>query len=146
MAGVNDLYQRAVLDHNSEPRNYGEVEGATHAAELHNTTCGDSVALSVRVDGALVIAEVKFRGEGCAIMKASASMMTEAVKGLPVEQAGAVYGAFSLMLTSDPDASPDVPEGLLPLAGVRQHRTRLRCAALPWLALAEALAEGGIRL
>ena len=98
MAGLNDLYQEILLEHNSKPRNFRQLENATQSAEGFNPLCGDLVTVNLNVaDG--IITDVSFQGTGCAISRASASMMTQSVKGQTTERAGELFEAFRLMMT-----------------------------------------------
>jgi nitrogen fixation NifU-like protein len=139
MADPKALYQEVILDHNRKPRNYGALEHASHQAEGHNPLCGDhiSVALDVageRIDG------VAFQGESCAICKASASMMTVAVKGKTRADAETLIREFRDMATGKLDvAGPHHIGRLTVFAGVRDLPTRVKCAILPWHTLHAAL-------
>ena len=139
---MRELYQEVILDHNRRPRNKGVIEEASGSAEGHNPLCGDHVQITLRTEGGLV-SEIAFEGSGCAISTASASLMTEAVKGMTVEQAEALFREFQQMVTSDAevDELPDMG-GLNALAGVREHPVRIKCAILPWHTLHAALATG----
>jgi nitrogen fixation NifU-like protein len=144
MSDLTDLYQEVILDHNRTPRNYGTLPGANRQARGHNPLCGDrlTLALSVVDDR---IDDVRFEGSGCAISKASASLMTEAIKGHRVATAEALFDRFHAMVT----ASTDTPVSetdmgkLAVLAGVREFPVRVKCATLAWHTLRAALASGG---
>lgn len=127
------LYQEVILDHNRKPRNYGKLEQATHSAEGLNPLCGDHIWLHLGVNGG-VIERIAFEGQSCAICKASASMMTNAVKGKRVEDAEALVEAFRGMVTGTVDpAAPGSPLGRLAVfAGVKDLPSRVKCAILPW--------------
>ncbi len=133
------LYQEVILDHNKKPRNYGRVENATHRAEGLNPLCGDHLWLSLRVaDGTL--AEIAFEGESCAICKASASMMTGAVKGKGVAEADALVDRFRAMATGKTDEVQTKALGRLAVfAGIKDLPSRVKCAVLPWHTLHAAL-------
>jgi nitrogen fixation NifU-like protein len=134
---LQDLYQEVILDHNRRPRNFGTLERA-RTAEGFNPLCGDRLTVYLRVSGD-VITDVTFQGTGCAISKASASMMTETVKGTTIAEANAVFERFQRMVTARPE-SPVEPVGkLTALAGVRQFPIRVKCATLPWHTLRAAL-------
>ena len=138
---LQELYQEVILDHNRHPRNRGRVSDANHQASGYNPLCGDMVALTLHTDGDL-ITEVAFDGEGCAISTASASMMTEAVKGKTVAEAEEIFRAFQKMVTSpgkEPEISGVLDDELQALAGVRGLPVRIKCAILPWHALHAAL-------
>lgn len=137
MSGLSDLYQEVILDHNRRPRNFRAIDGATRQ-EGYNPLCGDRLTLYVKVEGGRV-ADVAFEGSGCAISKASASLMTEAVKGRTVAEARATFDAFQAMVTSP--LGSDVPDlgKLSALSGVREFPTRVKCASLAWHTLKAAL-------
>ena len=134
---LHELYQEVILDHNRRPRNFRAIEGGRHA-EGFNPLCGDRLAVYVRLDAG-VIADVAFQGSGCAISKASASMMTESVKGKTIEEATALFDRFHHMITSPPDAAPEALGKLTALSGVRQFPVRVKCASLAWHTLRAAL-------
>ncbi len=132
----DQLYQEAILEHYKRPKNRGRLESASHRQEGVNPGCGDELELFLRVVDAS-IAEVKFVGEGCAISQASASLMTEAVKGKTVPEALGLAEKFRAMLRGDP---PDPALGdLRILQGVSKLHARVKCAALPWVTLEQAL-------
>jgi nitrogen fixation NifU-like protein len=142
MPDLTDLYQEVILDHNKRPRNFRAIAGATRVAKGHNPLCGDRLTLALRIAGDR-IDDVRFEGAGCAISRASASMMTEAVKGQPVSAAEALFDRFHAMVTAPPDAPVD-EEGmgkLAALAGVRAFPVRVKCASLAWHTLKAALAS-----
>ena len=141
MSELTDLYQEVILDHNRRPRNFRAMEGASRTQEGYNPLCGDRLTLYVRLDGDR-IGDVSFQGTGCAISKASASLMTDAVKGKTVEEARAIFDRFHEMVTSSPESA--VPEigKLAVLAGVREFPTRVKCASLAWHTLKAAVAGG----
>jgi nitrogen fixation NifU-like protein len=134
---LEELYQEVILDHNRRPRNFHAIEGG-RKAEGYNPLCGDRLTVYLRVtDG--VITDASFEGSGCAISKASASMMTESVKGQTIAGAEALFARFQRMITSPPDSSFDHLGKLTALAGVRQFPIRVKCASLPWHTLRAAL-------
>ena len=137
---LNDLYQEVILDHNRRPRNYHAIAGATHSAEGYNPLCGDRLTLYVQVEGDR-ITDVAFEGAGCAISKASASLMTEAVKGRTVADAEALFDRFHEMVTSPPERPLDDLGKLSALGGVREFPVRVKCASLAWHTLKAALAR-----
>jgi nitrogen fixation protein NifU and related proteins len=141
MSELTDLYQEVILDHNRRPRNFRAMEGASRTQEGYNPLCGDRLTLYIRLDGDR-IGDVSFQGTGCAISKASASLMTDAVKGKTVEEARAIFDRFHEMVTSSPESA--VPEigKLAVLAGVREFPTRVKCASLAWHTLKAAVAGG----
>jgi nitrogen fixation protein NifU and related proteins len=128
--GLSELYQEVILDHNRRPRNFRAIAGAS-TQEGYNPLCGDRLTLYVVLEGD-VVKDVSFEGSGCAISKASASLMTEALRGLTVAQARERFEAFHAMVTSPHDAPvPDLGK-LSVLAGVREFPTRVKCASLAW--------------
>jgi nitrogen fixation NifU-like protein len=140
MTDLRDLYQEVILDHNKSPRNFREMPDATRLALGNNPLCGDKLKLYVRLDGDR-IADVAFQGSGCAISKASASLMTDAVKGKSLAEAEALYGRFHDLLTGPPHVKGD-GAGLGKLAvfsGVREFPVRVKCATLAWHTLESAL-------
>lgn len=139
MADPRSLYQEVILDHNRKPRNYGTLEHATHRADGHNPLCGDRISVSVQSEGERIDA-VAFEGESCAICKASASMMTVAVKGKTRADAEALIQEFRDMTTGklDPGGAHHIGR-LTVFAGVRDLPTRVKCAILPWHTLHAAL-------
>lgn len=144
MSEMRMLYQEVILDHNRKPRNYGKLEGADRHAEGHNPLCGDHIRLSLKLDGERIDG-VAFEGEGCAICKASASMMTGAVKGKSMAEAEALVSEFRGMATGnfDPESGQSHLGRLKVFAGVKDLPSRVKCAILPWHTLHAALnAEG----
>jgi nitrogen fixation protein NifU and related proteins len=138
MSDLGDLYQEVILDHNRRPRNFRTIDEA-YRQEGYNPLCGDRLMLYVKVDGDR-IADVAFQGSGCAISKASASLMTEALKGKTVVEARELFERFHEMVTSSPDtAAPDLGK-LSVLSGVREYPTRVKCASLAWHTMKAALA------
>jgi len=144
MSGLTDLYQEVILDHNRRPRNYGPLAGADRQARGHNPLCGDQFTVAVRLAGDR-IDDIRFEGAGCAISKASASLMTEAVKGRTVPEAVGLFERFQAMVTAPPDVEPDATSlgKLSALAGVREFPIRIKCASLPWHTLRAALQASG---
>jgi len=136
---LQDLYQEVILDHNKRPRNFSAIQSG-RKAEGYNPLCGDRLTVYLRVEDGRII-DVSFQGSGCAISKASASLMTDSVKGKTLEEAADLFEAFHRMITSAPD-EPVEPVGdlgkLAVLAGVRQFPIRVKCASLPWHALRSA--------
>ena len=132
------LYEEVILDHNRSPRNWGELPGARHI-EGRNPLCGDRISLDVMVDDD-VVTDIKFTGEGCAISKASASMMTQAIKGKTREEAERLYEGFHDLVTGKAAGVPDKSLGSLrAFAGVARFPTRVKCATMAWHALKDAL-------
>ena len=136
---LRELYQEVILDHNRRPRNRGRIAEPTGQAEGHNPLCGDQVTVTLVAEGGRVV-DILFEGQGCAISTASASLMTEAVKGKTIEEAEAIFREFQDMVTSpgDPTEHPDLGD-LQVLAGVKEYPVRIKCATLPWHTLHAAL-------
>ncbi len=138
MPDANELYQLVILDHNRSPRNYRLMEGADSEAEGYNPMCGDQLKVWIKLDGDR-IEDVSFQGSGCAISKASASLMTTAVKGKTREEARKVFDSFHKMMTGSGGPADDLPAKLAVFAGVREFPMRVKCATLGWHALKTAL-------
>lgn len=140
MSDLTDLYQEVILDHNRRPRNFRAIDEATRRQEGFNPLCGDRLTLYVKLDGDR-ISDVSFQGTGCAISKASASLMTEALKGKTVAEARALFDRFHEMVTSSSETrAPDLGK-LSVLSGVREFPTRIKCASLAWHTLKAAVSE-----
>ena len=141
MEDLQELYQEMVMEHNWKPRNFREIEGADRSADGFNPFCGDTVTLYLALEGEL-IRDVAFQGSGCAISRASASMMTESVKGKTLAEAEEKFEAFHEMLTAGDEGHVDVDVlgDLEVLAGVSEFPTRVKCATLSWHTLKGALA------
>lgn len=141
-ASLRDLYQDVVFDHARSPRNRHALAHASHHAQGHNPLCGDRIAVHLDVaDG--VIRDAAFEGEGCAIATASASLMTEALKGRPVAEAERLFEGFHDMVAGA-EAAPHPELGKLEaLAGVREFPLRVKCATLAWHAMQAALRDSG---
>jgi nitrogen fixation NifU-like protein len=142
MSELSDLYQEVILDHNKRPRNFRTIEAPSHQAEGYNPLCGDRLNLFLQVEGER-IADVAFQGSGCAISKASASLMTDAVKGLTVAEARALFERFHAMVTTPPDREVEDLGKLAVLAGVREFPVRVKCASLAWHTMKAALEKHG---
>ena len=140
MSELSELYQEVILDHNRRPRNFRVIDGATAKQEGFNPLCGDRLTLYISLDGD-VIKDVAFQGSGCAISKASASLMTDALKGKTVPEARALFEEFHNMITSNPDTPPADLGKLSVLAGVREFPTRVKCASLAWHTMKAAVAH-----
>ena len=140
MSDLVELYQELVLDHNNRPRNKRVMEDASNTADGYNPLCGDQVSVFLKVEDG-VIADVSFQGVGCAISQSSASMMTQNVKGKPVEEAEALFEVFHTMVTRDPSADFDGSSlgELEALAGVCAFPNRIKCASLAWHTMAASL-------
>ena len=138
MSELSDLYQEVILDHNRRPRNFHALTEASHRAEGYNPLCGDRLTLYLKVNGD-TIEDVAFEGAGCAISKASASMMTDALKGRSVAEARALFDRFHRMVTTPPSEPVEDMGKLSALAGVREFPVRVKCASLAWHTLNAAL-------
>jgi nitrogen fixation protein NifU and related proteins len=134
---LRDLYQEVILDHNKRPRNFGAIEGGSHAAG-HNPMCGDRVSVYVRLEDGKV-AEARFTGSGCAISKASASLMTEAVTGHTAEEVHGMFSTFQDMVTGRSEPDEEKIGKLVVLSGVSEYPSRVKCAMLAWHALQAAI-------
>jgi nitrogen fixation NifU-like protein len=140
MSELSELYQQVILDHNKKPRNFRKLESANHFAEGFNPLCGDHLTVYLDLeDGA--VKEIAFEGSGCAISKAAASMMTQAVKGKSREQAEELFTEFHSMVTGELDEETQENNlgNLKIFAGVREFPVRVKCATLPWHTLHAAL-------
>lgn len=136
---LRDLYQEVILDHSKRPRNFGRLNPANRQAQGHNPLCGDSLSLYLTVEDS-VIKDVTFEGNGCAISMASASLMTEIIKGQGEAAARALFERFHLLLTSDGvDVDSLNLDKLAVFAGVREFPVRVKCATLAWHTLVAAL-------
>ena len=144
MPDHRELYQEVILDHNRRPRNFQKLEAANRTAEGYNPLCGDQLTVYLRLEDG-VIREISFQGSGCAISKASASMMTATVKGKTVAEAEGVFETFHKMVTADLSTTFDPLEmgKLAAFAGVREFPVRVKCATLPWHTLHAALEGKG---
>jgi len=140
MSELRDLYQEVILDHNRNPRNFKVLKGATCKADGYNPLCGDRLTLYLKVEGDTIVA-ASFEGTGCAISKASASLLTDIVKGKSVAEAEALFARFHQMVTSPPDSTEDFSDlgKLFVLAGVREFPVRVKCASLAWHTLRSAV-------
>ena len=144
MSDLSDLYQEVILDHNRRPRNFGQLPDATRTAKGYNPLCGDRLTLYLKLDGDR-IDNVAFEGSGCAISKASASLMTDAIKGQPTSFAADLFERFHQMIKTPIDQSVDEDSvgKLAVLAGVREFPARVKCASLAWHTLKAALEGDG---
>lgn len=142
MDDLRELYQEVILDHGKNPRNLRHPPDANRHAHGANPMCGDTVTVYLTVDGQGRVADVAFEGKGCAISMASASIMTEVLKGRSVDEAKKLFEGFHEMATED-DAAPDMDEEtfdrLAALSGVRQFPMRVKCATLAWHTMNAAL-------
>lgn len=136
---LDDLYKEVILDHYQHPRNRGTLEDPTVATRGHNPLCGDEVLLAVKMDGD-TIADIAFGGRGCSISQASASMMTESVKGHDVAEATSLASGFKELMAGSGSADGlGDNEDLQALQGVKKFPVRVKCALLPWTALLELI-------
>lgn len=137
---LNDLYQQVILDHSKRPRNFGKIEGANRTSRGHNPLCGDNVTIYLHMEND-VVKDVSFEGSGCAISVASASVMTDALKGKTKEQAQKIFSGFHDLITHGKHDAGDLGK-LEVFAGVNKFPARVKCAILAWHA-ANAAIEGG---
>jgi nitrogen fixation NifU-like protein len=147
MSDLRDLYQEVILDHNRRPHNFRHMDGADRVCEGFNPLCGDRLTLFVDLDGD-VIRDLAFEGTGCAISRASASLMTDALKGKSLTEAEALFERFHELVTSAPDGPADIAGlgKLAVFAGVREYPARVKCATLSWHTLRAALTGTGERV
>jgi nitrogen fixation NifU-like protein len=138
MSDLSDLYQEVILDHNRRPRNFHALAEPSHSAEGYNPLCGDRLTLYLKLNGD-TIEDMSFEGAGCAISKASASMMTDALKGRSIAEANALFERFHRMVTTPPHEPVEDMGKLSALAGVREFPVRVKCASLAWHTLKAAL-------
>lgn len=140
MAELEGLYQELILDHAKRPRNFGPLPGANRRAEGFNRLCGDRLTLYLRMEGD-VVGDVRFEGAGCAISTASASLLTEALKGKTAAEAETLFQRFHALVTGDFAAAGDPDElgKLAAFSGVSEFPVRVKCASLPWHTFAAAL-------
>jgi len=138
---LSSLYQETILDHNKRPRNFHKLAAASHHADGYNPLCGDKVTVYLEIEGD-VLKDISFEGSGCAISKASASMMTEALKGRSLRQADELFHVFHELVTGKEGGEPAGPAALGKLvvfSGVREFPVRVKCATLAWHTLRAAL-------
>jgi nitrogen fixation NifU-like protein len=146
MNELDELYQEILLDHYRRPRNYGPLPEPDREVDGHNPLCGDRLRLRLRLEGDRV-AEARFEGSGCAISTASASMMTEAVRGRPIAEVLELAARFRALVTGEGEAGePESLGELVALAGVRAYPMRVKCATLAWHALRSALERDSDRV
>ena len=144
MDDLRDLYQEVILDHGRHPRNFGHPETANRTAHGHNAMCGDTIDVFLTVDQDGRIANAAFQGQGCAISVASASMMTEMLKGRSADEAKRLFGTVHALCTGKDDADlsaldEDTADRIQILAGVRQYPMRVKCATLAWHTMEKAM-------
>lgn len=141
MNDLSSLYQELILDHNRSPRNYRVMEQPDRSAEGYNPVCGDQLTLWLKLDGDR-IADATFQGNGCAVSRASASLMTGAIKGRTRAEAIEMFEGFHRLITGRTQGTPDaLPRKLAAFAGVSEHPSRVKCAGLAWHALKNALKD-----
>lgn len=138
---LRELYQEVIFDHNRNPRNFHAMDNANRVADGHNPLCGDQLRVFLRVEDD-VVQDVSFVGHGCAISTASASLMTEAVKGMPLEQVETLFEGIHQMLTEAHPEGQDFGK-LEVLSGVREFPARVKCASLAWHTLHNAIHQAG---
>lgn len=138
MDELRELYQQVILDHNRAPRNFGKLDHPTHSAEGDNPLCGDHIDLYLEIENG-VIKNIAFEGKGCAISKASASLMTSVLKGKTLEEARQLFEEFHDLVTQDADPDFEKLGKLAVFAGVRAFPVRVKCASLAWHTMLQAL-------
>ncbi len=138
---LRELYQQVILDHNKAPRNFRKIEKATNYAEGYNPLCGDNVTVYLIIDENNIIQDISFEGSGCAISKASASLMTSMLKGKSVEEAEKLFNKFHDLVTDKLGDEVNLDEfgKLAVFAGVKEFPARVKCASLAWHTLMNAL-------
>ncbi|MGP0566576.1 Fe-S cluster assembly sulfur transfer protein SufU [Nitrospina sp. 32_T5] len=142
MSYSNELYQQVILDHNKKPRNFREIDNATHQCHGFNPLCGDDYTVYLNVDDKGIIQDISFMGSGCAISKASSSLMTHNLKGKTVDEAKVMFDEFHRMVLGefDPEENKDNHLGKLSLfKGIREFPSRIKCASLSWHSMVGAL-------
>ena len=145
MSDLRELYQTTILDHNKKPRNFSKPEAANREAKGWNPLCGDKLTVYLKVDDENVVQEVGFQGSGCAILTASASMMTQAVKGKTLDEVLEAFERFHGLVAGPPGEETDFGAlgKLSVFSGVREYPMRVKCATLPWHTLRSALRGDG---
>lgn len=141
----DELYQQTILEHNRNPRNFKKLENPTHSAEGYNPLCGDHLWVHMRINPQGIIEEASFEGSGCAISKASASMMTAALKGKTTAQAEVLFKEFHDLVIGNlkPDTQPNHLEKLSVFSGIWQYPSRVKCASLGWHTMHGAIQKQG---
>jgi nitrogen fixation protein NifU and related proteins len=147
MPGLEDLYREIILDHYKNPRNRGEIDPPAVRAEGHNPLCGDEIQVYLMVDNGIV-SDVRISGQGCSISQSSASMMSAAIKGKPIDDVRALVSRFRHMMSIDEDSPENIDESvplgdLEALQGVVKFPVRIKCAVLAWNVLTQALDQSG---
>ncbi len=143
MDDLRELYQTTILDHNKRPRNFGELAAANRRADGDNPICGDKLTVYLLVDDDDRVVDLGFEGSGCAISTASASLMSEYVKGMARDEIEKLFESFHELVTGNPSEHAEAPElgKLAVFAGVREYPMRVKCATLAWHTLRAALDE-----
>ncbi len=141
MFDIKDLYQEVIVDHNRSPRNFGKLDDADKTLEGYNPLCGDKLTLYLKTDGEK-INDIAFDGSGCAISVASASLMTDAMKGKTLPEAESLFNEFHNLITTDDGVDTEQLGKLAALAGVKAYPARVKCASLCWHTL-HSVIEGG---
>ncbi len=146
MTNNDELYQQVILEHNRKPRNFKKLESPTHSAEGYNPLCGDHLHVFLQVNGDGVIEDLAFEGDGCAISKASASMMTAALKGRKSEEAIALFEEFQKLIKKeiDPAKDPNHLGKLTVFSGIWKYPSRVKCAILAWHTMKGALEKSAV--
>jgi nitrogen fixation NifU-like protein len=136
-----ELYQQVILEHNKKPRNFKKLDGATHMAQGYNPLCGDHLVIYLRVNQNQIIEDITFEGDGCAISKASSSMMTSALKGKSLDEAKVLFTQFHKLITGElnPDNEKHTLGKLAVFSGIWHFPSRVKCASLAWHAMNGAL-------
>jgi nitrogen fixation NifU-like protein len=138
---LRELYQQVILDHNKSPRNFRLIDHPTNHAEGYNPLCGDNINVFLSINDSEIIEDISFQGSGCAISKASASLMTSMLKGKSVEEAENIFNKFHELVTDKLGENPDIDElgKLAVFGGVREFPARVKCASLAWHTMLNAL-------
>lgn len=141
MSKLNQLYQQLIIDHSKKPRNFGKLENCTHHCDGHNPLCGDNISVYLILDENNIVQDLKFEGSGCSISQASASMMTQTLKGRTKEEALQIFEEFQAMIMGNlkPDEQENHLGKLAVFSGVTQYPSRVKCAVLAWHALNGAI-------
>ncbi len=147
MAPLNELYQEVILDHNRSPRNFRAMEGATRSVEGFNPLCGDHYTIYVKLEDGR-IADISFKGAGCAISKASASVMSVVLRGKTVAEAEALFGTFHALVKGEITSEHDIEKlgRLAAFAGVSEFPARVKCASLAWHTMHAAISSDSTRV
>jgi len=145
MFSLGDLYKQVIIDHTKSPRNFGKLDPCSHDAEGFNPLCGDQLHVYLQISDDNIIEDIKFEGQGCSISTASASLMTQILKGKPISEYERLFEAFHDMATADMDDEPDEEAlgKLTVLAGVKEFPSRIKCATLCWHTLKSAVEGSG---